>query len=379
MRKSISVDVAIVGAGVAGLMLTRKLSDLGFKVALIEKSSFVADGPSTRNEGWLHRGTYPAASIQDRSSAVQVARRCIYGYEQLRNFAPEAIHDVHVPAYALIRDSGRVKEVVSRWDEAQVLYKAVKKNELHRIEPRVKTQRVSKIFRVNDLSINTLILYRKLLAQSERSGAMILTDTKFTYLSDNQVKIVSADQVSRILQAKVFIYTAGYGIKDIFKSQFGIDVPLRYWKSHLLILPRIIHHSVFYVDPSEAAMMHHGECTIVGMNEDATLCEKADYDLMPEKVSDIQMALARMFKDTDLSAYHPVSCIKVDVDRELCSARSLNVAYDEPIPNHYWLLPGKMTESPFATDYMTQIICHRLGDERVACRPCDTWLQSRVR
>lgn len=78
MRKSISVDVAIVGAGVAGLMLTKKLSDLGFKVALIEKSSCVADGPSTRNEGWLHRGTYHAASIQDRSSAVQVARRCIY-------------------------------------------------------------------------------------------------------------------------------------------------------------------------------------------------------------------------------------------------------------------------------------------------------------
>ena len=126
-------------------------------------------------------------------------------------------------------------------------------------------------------------------------------------------------------------------------------------------------------------MMHHGDCTIVGMNEDAALCEKADYELMPEKVSDIQMALARMFKDTDLSAYHPVSCIKVDVDRELCSARSLNVAYDEPVPNHFWLLPGKMTEAPFATDYMTQIICQRLGDERVACRPCDIWLQSRVR
>ncbi len=379
MQKAISVDVAIVGAGVAGLMLTKKLSDLGFKVALIEKNSRVAEGPSTRNEGWLHHGTYHAASIQNRSLAVQVARRCIYGYEHIKSFAPETIYDVHVPAYALIRDSERVREVVSRWDEAQVTYEAVKKSDLHRIEPRVKTQRVSRVFRVNDLSINVLILYRKLLAHSERAGALIMTDTKFTYVNDDQVKIVSAGQAPQFMKARVFIYTAGYGIKDIFKSQFGVDVPLRYWKSHLMILPRIIHHSVFYVDPSEAAMMHHGDCTIVGMNEDATLCEKADYELMPEKVNDIKMALARMFKDTDLSAYHPVSCIKVDVDRELCSARSLNVAYDEPIPNHFWLLPGKMTEAPFATDYMTQIICQRLGDERVACRPCDSWLQSRVR
>jgi L-2-hydroxyglutarate oxidase LhgO len=56
-------DVVVVGAGAAGLMTAQKLSQLGMSVALIEQKPTVASGPSTRNEGWLHRGTYHAASI----------------------------------------------------------------------------------------------------------------------------------------------------------------------------------------------------------------------------------------------------------------------------------------------------------------------------
>ena len=35
-----------------------------------------------------------------------------------------------------------------------------------------------------------------------------------------------------------------------------------------------------------------------------------------------------------------------------------------------------MTEAPFATDYLTQLVCERLGNDHIASRPCDIWLQT---
>src|SRR4051812_46023684 len=90
-KQKITADVAIIGGGVAGLLLATKLGDLQLSVVLAEKTDVLAGGPSTRNEGWLHPGTYHAASIQDADAAVRVARRCRYGYEQIRRYAPEAI------------------------------------------------------------------------------------------------------------------------------------------------------------------------------------------------------------------------------------------------------------------------------------------------
>lgn len=51
MRNEIRTEIAVIGGGAAGLMTTKKLAELGYDVALIEKASTFASGPSTRNEG----------------------------------------------------------------------------------------------------------------------------------------------------------------------------------------------------------------------------------------------------------------------------------------------------------------------------------------
>lgn len=376
MGKTINVNIAVVGAGVAGLMLTKKLSDLGFSVCLIEKNCRIAGGPSTRNEGWLHSGTYHATSILDRDSAIQVAQRCIYGFDQIRKFAPEAIDDIHIPSYAIINNFERIDEVTSRWREAGVQHQLTDLRQFQKIEPNVNMERIASVYKVRDLSINTTILYRKLLSKIEKSGVSVLTNTKITYLSVNEVKLTAENNDETYLKADIFIYTAGYGIKEIFESNFSINVPLRCWKSHLLILPRINTHSVFNIEPGEVAMMHHGQSTIVGLNEDAILTHSLDYELISEKVENLKSGLNRMFKNIDLNKHYAISCIKVDLDRNISASRSLNVAYGEPVQNHFWLLPGKMTEAPFATDFIARLICERLESDRISRRPCDIWLNS---
>src|SRR5689334_3121047 len=100
-------EVVVVGAGVAGLMLFKKLATLGVSTLLVEKLPLAANGPSTRNEGWLHRGTYHATSIRDRGQAIQVAQRCIYGFEQIRAYAPECLEETTTSSIAVLRDTSR--------------------------------------------------------------------------------------------------------------------------------------------------------------------------------------------------------------------------------------------------------------------------------
>ena len=153
-------DVLLVGGGIAGLMAAHKLSDLGLRVSLIEKQQTLASGPSTRNEGWLHRGTYHASSIRNRAAAIQVARRCIYGHEQLQRFAPEAVEDASIPSLALMRDEASIPEAISRWNEANVHYRAISHAEAKKIVPEASFESASGIFQVADASLNTRILYR---------------------------------------------------------------------------------------------------------------------------------------------------------------------------------------------------------------------------
>ena len=163
----LEVDVVVIGAGVAGLMLTKKLADLGISLALIERNEKSAMGPSTKNEGWLHRGTYHANSIKDRQMAIQVSRRCIYGYEQVVRYAPEAVEDINIPSFAVLKNEELYDDVISRWKEADVSFVEMNKNSVEHILPEINAENVSSIFRVKDLGINTRILYSKLLTHSE--------------------------------------------------------------------------------------------------------------------------------------------------------------------------------------------------------------------
>ncbi|MCI0565465.1 MAG: FAD-binding oxidoreductase, partial [Nitrososphaera sp.] len=243
----IRTDVTIIGGGVAGLMLLKKLADIGLSAVLIEQNPRFADSASTKNEGWLHRGTYHAASIRDRNIAIQVARRCIYGYEQIRSYAPETVEDIDMPSFALLRNQDRESEIISRWDEAEVVYRKISHQELKNFVPELNISEVASAFKVKDIGINTRLLYRKLLAQSERLGARVLTRAKISFESNLETAQVETEEGKQKIESDLFVYTAGYGLKQLFAERFATHLPLRFWKSHLLVTQRLSKHAVFFL------------------------------------------------------------------------------------------------------------------------------------
>jgi glycerol-3-phosphate dehydrogenase len=370
-KPTLQFDVTVVGAGVSGLMLTMKLAELGLKTLLIESKPQLAGGPSTTNEGWLHRGTYHAISSQSRVNAMQIAKRCIYGHQQIRNFAPEAIEDIDIPSFALVKNQLNVDEIISRWDEAGVWYKPVQLNHLAEYEPNVRQDDVSVVFEVKDIGINTRMLYRKLLTAGQKAGATILAETKLEFHAPDEATVEQAGKIHR-LESNLFVYTAGYGVKQFFAANFDISIPLRYWKSHLMIVPRLTKASVFYLDPQEAAMMNHGRYSIVGLNQDAFAQEIPDNQIIPEGVRAITEAMQRLFHTIDKDKMVPLACIKTDLAEKPADARSLNISVTEPLPGHICVLPGKMTEAPYVTDVVTRMVYERIRDDTIALRPMDT-------
>ena len=76
------IDVAVIGAGVAGLSAALALADRGASVCVIEKESKPGRGMSTHNSGVIHAGIYyPEGSLK--------ARLCIEGRNRLYQFCKQ--------------------------------------------------------------------------------------------------------------------------------------------------------------------------------------------------------------------------------------------------------------------------------------------------
>ena len=52
------VDFIIIGAGVIGLSVARKISQNGYSVVILEKESYFGQGSSSRNSEVIHAGIY---------------------------------------------------------------------------------------------------------------------------------------------------------------------------------------------------------------------------------------------------------------------------------------------------------------------------------
>jgi glycerol-3-phosphate dehydrogenase len=76
-------DIAVVGAGVVGAAVARELTRVGWRVALLERSTDVGAGTSKANTAILHTGF-------DAAPGSVEARLVARGYALLRDYAPSA-------------------------------------------------------------------------------------------------------------------------------------------------------------------------------------------------------------------------------------------------------------------------------------------------
>lgn len=371
--KELSTEIAVIGGGAAGLMTTKKLSELGFDVTLVDKGPVLAGGPSTKNEGWLHRGSVHAGVITDPERAATIAQRLIYGYDQIMAFAPEAVEDLTSKTYALFRDPELAASTEQRWRDLDIWYQSVHMQSFLRANQELNPEMIARAYLVKDKSLNFRLLYQKLLAVSESYGAKIVLNRTVVPDSEGRAALVGPDGQIEYLSAETFVYTTGLAASEIFKS-LGSPLSARFWKSHSVILPKISKNGYFFVDPLEASIMPHGDYAIACKSEDDYEIDEPTFEVNPEMAHLVFDALVRMIPEAEKYAdtYISSACVKPDIIHGPNSPRSVDIEIHEPVPNTFVAFPGKVTESPFMADTLVKKIFDRKSDSRIALRPGDT-------
>jgi hypothetical protein len=239
------------------------------------------------------------------------------------------------------------------------------------LHPGADFREVGAVFEVRDITINTRLLYRRVMNEASRCGAVfaLAADVKSIEGQVAEVEFETGQRAS--IRSKLFVYATGHKTKQLIVDLLGKTVPLRYWKSHMLLTRRITDRGIFHVDAGEAAIMHHRDISIVNLNEDAVPCESPDYSIDQPAVDSVWRALLRLFPGWHGQECKPVSCIKCDLEKDKSRTRSVDVSIFEPSPGHICILPGKMTEAPFLTDQLVRIAHERLDDAQISLRPMD--------
>ena len=277
-------DVAIIGAGVNGSLLARKLSQFDLNIVVIEKGSDIANGSSRANSAVVHAGYDPEPNTLK-------AKLNVLGAKMMKSLCDEI--DVPYKSYPTI-------VVAFTEDQIKALYelkergeingveniKILKKEELKTIEPLISDDAVAALY-VDSALVSP---YKLAIAASEvayNNGVKFIFDHNVSKITFQNNYFLIDDEI----KAKYIINCAGCGSAKI-SSLIGDDsfdiIPRRgeymlYDKSSLcvnniiftvptekgkgvLVLPTVDGNMLVGPDASQVESDKNTETSIEGLN-----------------------------------------------------------------------------------------------------------------
>lgn len=289
------VDAVVVGGGILGLVVAKHLVDFGQRVALVEQSHAIADGPSIKNHGWLHTGLAHSLSVEDPIAGKELVAKLQFGHRFFTSYAPECLNEPSQPTYAIAQDPELAHRARMNWTNFGVPFKELSYNHFFEVEPGLDPSQASFFFEGTDSRINNRLLFAKLLTDIRRGGALALLGASYEY-EDDQTMYVSTDDDATRLRSPLFFYTTGAGLDESHQKLTGESLGIEFWKSHLLLLPRITAESIVSLDRNTPIVINHGSVSIVNRSYDENPAAGDDTTVDLEEVE-------RAFEA--LSTYYP--------------------------------------------------------------------------
>lgn len=364
-------NIVVVGAGICGLMISDRLSSLGYKVTIVEMSDKLASGPSSRNGGYVHGGAFHAGVIDDDRAAYATAVKCKEGNIRIRNEFPFACQNWSKPIHLLVRSPNLSVRAQVRWQDMDIYAKPISRKKLQELFPLVDDSKVNLAVEVRDTAINYPIVYKFLLERLKSRGVVILANSTY----DRQSRVAVSTSGGKVhLDESIVVYCTGANSKQLFDDRAD---EFRIWKSHVVSTPLIEETGFMFIDPGEVSVIPQGKYCVVCQSQEDTVVTDSNYDILDDKVEGICDALEDVMPSFSSirSAARPNACLKPSVITQHTDKRNRDIYLKWHSETELVALPGKATLAPLIADQVANTLYAASFFPEISTRPGDghTW------
>lgn len=239
-------DVAIIGAGVIGAMIARKLGEYKIKVCILEKENDVAMGASRANSAIVHAGF-------DAKENSLKARLNVRGSQIMESIARDLGVKYKNNGSLVIgfNDSDRkaLKELLDRGVKNGVPgLRIIENDELHRLEPNISQDAVCALYAPTGAIICPYELTIAAIGNAMDNGVGLFCNFPVTYIhkADSHYEISSGE---RTIESRFVINCAGVFADEIANMMGDTSFNIHPRKGEYILLDKecgeIVSHTIF--------------------------------------------------------------------------------------------------------------------------------------
>lgn len=310
-----TVDVVVIGAGVIGLAIARRLAIAGRSVVITEQEAEIGTATSARNSEVIHAGIY----YRDTPLKAQLCiagRHALYAYCKARRIPHRrtgklivAFTPQEVPVLDRIRadavDVGVDDLIMLSGDDARVL------------EPALLC--AAALFSPSTGIIDSHSYMTALLADAEADGALLARWTKVTRLTqynDSHWGVHIEGAGEPIVFAEHIIIASGHGAQPLAKATQGMPAssipPQHFARGHYFAYHgRHPFTRLIYPVPVPGGLGTHLTLDLAGharFGPDVEWINGVDYRFGPDREQAFATAARRIWPGLDPSRLHPDYC-----------------------------------------------------------------------
>lgn len=297
------IDVAVIGAGVVGLAIARRLAISGREVIVLESADAIGTGTSSRNSEVIHAGIYyPPGSLK--------GELCVSGKKMLYEFCQShgvthkkvgklivATNETQIDGLARLLQTGLNNGV----DDLRI----IDEGEIKKMEPALRA--ISAIHSPSTGLVDSHGLMLALQGDIENAGGMIaLNSPVIGGRIESDAIILSVGGVEPMeLSCALAINAAGHGAWDIAKTIDGIDkktIPPHHLAkgNYFLLQGKAPFSQLIYPLPGSASLGIHYTLDLGGQGRfgpDVEWTNKMDYSVDPGRADSFYASIRNYWPD----------------------------------------------------------------------------------
>jgi len=219
MKNSI-YDVVIIGAGVSGASIARKLSSYELKIALVDKEADVSFGVSKANSGIIHGGFHHDSSTL--KSRLEVKGNRMFDELQQELHFPFHRCGILVAAFSNEEMRGVEKLYQNGVSNGVIGIELCNRDRIHFLEPKLNADVVGGLYAPAGGIIEPYMFVFSLVESAQKNGVELFTVFKVENAEWKKDTVVVKAADGRILETKYVINAAGLYADEVSRI-FGAE------------------------------------------------------------------------------------------------------------------------------------------------------------